>query len=410
MLKVPRIAVVGAGECGARAAFALRSRGFEGLLTLIGGERHLPYERPPLSKSVCGEVELYRPVARGEEYAAAAIDLRLGIDVVGIDRSSKRLILSDDSTISYDKLLLATGARARRLPGVPVSGRIHTLRTFEDALAIREALRAGASLAIIGGGFIGLELAAAARSAGCRVTVIETQDRLLKRAVPEDIACIVANRHRQEGVEIVCGAEQVRLAVENGMPLIAMANRDSITPDHVVVGIGAIPNNELALNAGLEIDNGIAVDEYLQTSDPDIYAAGDCCSFPLPTHGNKRIRLEAWRNAQEQSQIVSANLLGERCAVNNIPWFCSDQYEMSLQIAGLPSDAVRQVRRDLPGGGLLLFHLDQNNRIVGASGIGQGNSVAKHIRLSEMLIAAGQPQDLDELSSPNLQLKSLLKR
>ncbi|WVT75953.1 FAD-dependent oxidoreductase (plasmid) [Sinorhizobium chiapasense] len=410
MLKVPRIAVVGAGECGARAAFALRSRGFEGLLTLIGGERHLPYERPPLSKSVCGEVELYRPVARGEEYAAAAIDLRLGIDVVGIDRSSKRLILSDDSTISYDKLLLATGARARRLPGVPVSGRIHTLRTFEDALAIREALRAGASLAIIGGGFIGLELAAAARSAGCRVTVIETQDRLLKRAVPEDIACIVANRHRQEGVEIVCGAEQVRLAVENGMPLIAMANRDSITPDHVVVGIGAIPNNELALNAGLEIDNGIAVDEYLQTSDPDIYAAGDCCSFPLPTHGNKRIRLEAWRNAQEQSQIVSANLLGERCAVNNIPWFWSDQYEMSLQIAGLPSDAVRQVRRDLPGGGLLLFHLDQNNRIVGASGIGQGNSVAKHIRLSEMLIAAGQPQDLDELSSPNLQLKSLLKR
>ncbi|ACP23160.1 putative ferredoxin reductase MocF (plasmid) [Sinorhizobium fredii NGR234] len=403
------IVIVGAGECGARAAFALREKGFEGEITLIGAEPHLPYERPPLSKSGLAGAEPPKYVAGPERYEEAGITLLTGASVEAIDRPRKAVQLADGRTIDYDRLLLATGARPRVLQGVPDNAeRIRMLRTHADALAIRGALAPGRKLAIIGGGFIGLELAATARKLGAEVVLIEGLPRVLCRGVPEEIAAVVAERHRQEGVEIVCDARIAALEAGDNGARILFADGASRLADLIIVGIGAVPNTELAEAAGLLVENGIAVDETLRTSDPDIYAAGDCCSFPLSHYGGRRVRLEAWRNAQEQGTLAAANLLGVAEPVASVPWFWSDQYELTLQIAGLADGAATTVRRDLTDGAFILFHLDGEGRLVAASGIGPGNAVARDIRLAEMLIAAGSRPDPTALSSPETKLKKLL--
>jgi 3-phenylpropionate/trans-cinnamate dioxygenase ferredoxin reductase subunit len=403
------IVIVGAGECGARAAFALREKGFGGEITLIGTEPHLPYERPPLSKDGLAGAEPPRLVADAGRYEEAGIAVLTNVSVESIDRRHKAVRLGDDRAIRYDRLLLATGARPRTLPGTPEnSDRIRVLRTHADALAIRGALRTGRKLAIIGGGFIGLELAATARKLGAEVVLIEGLPRVLSRGVPEEIAAVVADRHRQEGVEIVCGARIAALEANDDGARVVFADGASRLADLIVVGIGAIPNTELAEAAGLLIENGIAVDETLRTSDPDIYAAGDCCSFPLSHYRGRRVRLEAWRNAQDHGALVAANLMGAAVPVASVPWFWSDQYELTLQIAGLADDATTTARRDLGDGAFILFHLDGEGRVIAASGIGPGNAVARDIRLAEMLIAAASRPDPAVLSSPETKLKTLL--
>ncbi|CAC48960.1 MocF (plasmid) [Sinorhizobium meliloti 1021] len=404
------IVIIGAGECGARAAFALREKGFGGEITLTGAEPHLPYERPPLSKDGLAQASLPKFIAGAARYEEARITVLTGVTAESIDRVHKAVTLSDGVSLDYDRLLLATGARPRAFPRVPENaGRIRTLRTHADALAIRGALTPGARLAVIGGGFIGLELAATARKLGAEVVLVEGLPRVLSRGVPEEIAVLVAERHRREGVEIICGAQIAAIDGAGDGARLLLADGVDIEADLIVVGIGAVPNTELAEAAGLAIENGIAVDERLCTSDPrhlcrPATAAPSLC----PHYGGRRVRLEAWRNAQDQGALAAANLMGAGETMVSVPWFWSDQYEFTLQIAGLADGAETTVRRDMEEGAFILFHLDGEGRLIAASGIGPGNAVARDIRLAEMLIAAGAKPEPLALASPETRLKKLL--
>lgn len=401
--------IIGAGECGARAAFALREKGYDGEITLIGSESLAPYERPPLSKASDERSAAPKFIAEPAKYVESGISLLTGVTIQGLDPEAKSVALSDGRTIAYDKLLLATGARARPLPGIGAeSEHIRSLRTHADAVALRKAMVPSKRIAIIGGGFIGLELAATARALGADVTVLEGLERVLKRGVPDEVARVITERHSLEGVDIRCGVVINSVTQQGERAIIRLVDGDTVEADLALVGIGAVPNTDLAARAGLKIDNGIAVDEFLRTSAPDIYAAGDCCSFPLAIYGGRRVRLESWRNAQEQGALAAANMIGPGEAVSAVPWFWSDQYDVTLQIAGLAEGAVQHLRRDLGDGAFILFHLDQAGRLLAASGIGRGNAVARDIRLAEMLIAARAHPDPAALVASNVKLKSLL--
>jgi 3-phenylpropionate/trans-cinnamate dioxygenase ferredoxin reductase subunit len=401
--------IIGAGECGGRAALALRDLGFEGPVTLVGDEPHLPYERPPLSKeAMTGEAPAIKAIASDELLAERSIRHVRSVRAAAIDRAAHVVQLSDGSSLSYDKLLLATGSVQRKLPMPGLGGRCVYLRTFNDALAIRAHLSAGNRVAIIGGGFIGLELAAAARRLGATVTVIEAQPRILMRGVPAEIAEIIHKAHEAEGVAIRTGQGIAAIADDGKEVGITLADGQTIVADLAVIGIGAVPVTALAAEAGLAVDNGIAVDEHLRTEDPDIFAAGDCCSFPLAVYGGRRVRLEAWRNAQEQGALAAKNMLGADEAHAAVPWFWSDQYGLTLQIAGLSDEGRSTVRRDLDDGAFILFHLAEDGRLVAASGIGPGNVVARDIRLAEMLIAKRASPAPEALGSQAVKLKSLL--
>ncbi|MGH6893094.1 MAG: NAD(P)/FAD-dependent oxidoreductase [Dongiaceae bacterium] len=403
--------VIGAGECGGRAALGLREQGYDGPVTLVGHETHLPYERPPLSKDAIVADAEPAPKLIGDQrhFSDRSIACVTGAVAMSLDHARHEVTLADGTALPYDKLLLATGAVPRLLPLPGADGsRCAYLRTYDDALRIRGALRLGCRIAILGGGFIGLELAASARRRGAHVTVIEALPRILTRGVPEEIARVVDARHRAEGVELVCGKGVSALRQGDSRVEIALADGTSISADLLVIGIGAVPVTDLARNAGLAIENGIAVDEQLRTSDPSIYAAGDCCSFPLPIYGGRRVRLESWRNAQEQGALAARNMLGAGEGVSAVPWFWSDQYDLTLQIAGLPDEGKRAIRRDLSDSAFILFHLADDGRLVSASGIGQGNAVARDIRLAEMLIVKRATPDPAALAHPQFKLKSLL--
>ncbi|QPC89548.1 NAD(P)-binding protein [Mesorhizobium sp. INR15] len=401
--------IIGAGECGGRAALALRDLGYDGPVTLVGDEPHLPYERPPLSKdAMIDDVPAIKAIASDEILAGKSIRHIHSVQAVAIDRSLHAVGLSDGSVLTYDKLLLATGSTPRRLPMPGLGLRCVYLRTFADALAIRAHLRPGNRIAIVGGGFIGLELAAAARKLGAEVTVIEAQPRILMRGVPAEIAEVIHGAHVAEGVNILCG-DGISAIDDNGSQVrISFAGGQEVSADLAIIGIGAVPVTGLAAEAGLRIDNGIAVDAELHTSDPDIFAAGDCCSFPLAVYGGRRVRLEAWRNAQEQGALAAKNMLGAGENHAAVPWFWSDQYGLSLQIAGLSDEGHSVVRRDLGDGAFILFHLARDGRLVAASGIGPGNAVARDIRLAEMLIGKQAMPPPDALGSQTVKLKSLL--
>lgn len=403
--------IVGAGECGGRAALTLRERGYDGPVTLIGDERHLPYERPPLSKEAMVSDAEPAPKLVGDQqhFSDRRIECVTGTSAVAIDRQQRSVSLADGKSLPYDKLLLATGAAPRRLtlPGAD-GGRCAYLRTHDDMLRIRSALHRDSRIAILGGGFIGLEIAASARKRGARVTVIEALPRILTRGVPEDIARVVHARHHAEGVELNCGKAVLALRDSASGIEVAYAEGGSVEVDLLIIGIGAVPVTDLAQKAGLAIDNGIAVDAQLATSDPNIYAAGDCCSFPLVIYGGRRVRLESWRNALDQGALAACNMLGAAEDVSAVPWFWSDQYDLTLQIAGLPDEGSRIVRRDVSEVAFILFHLSDAGRLVAASGIGPGNAVAKDIRLAEMLIAKRAQPDPAALAQPQVRLKSLL--
>lgn len=401
--------IIGAGECGARAAFALREKGFQGKVTLVGTEPFAPYERPSLSKSSLSELQEPKLVAAKEKYQQSGIELLTGMDAVAIDLERKSVSLSSGQEIAYDKLLIATGASARRLPGMPAQSRhIMSLRTHHDAVVIRRYLEPGKHVLIIGGGFIGLEVAATARSLGARATLVEGLERVLKRGVPQEIAEVISARHALEGVDLRCGVAIAGVEESDTGVTIELETGEILDADLVLVGIGAVPNTDLAERSGLAIENGIAVDQYLQTSAAGVYAAGDCCSFPLALYGDRRVRLESWRNAQEQGTLAAANMMGISEPVSSVPWFWSDQYDLTLQIAGLAEGAVTHLRREIGEGSFIVFHLDADGRLLAASGVGPGNSVARDIRLAEMLIAARARPDPAALVAPGIKLKSLL--
>ena len=397
-----RVVVIGAGEAGVRVCVALREQGFDGELALIGEERRLPYERPPLSKGalLAGDAPV---IADARRFAELRVDFLGGVAATAIDRATHQVALSDGSSRAYDKLVLATGARPRRLD-LPGADHCLTLRTQEDILALRERLREGARAVIVGAGFIGLELAATMRAQGCAVTVVEAAGRVLQRATPPDISALVEARHRAEGVEIllragVAGFESACVHLTDGGRLRA---------DFILLGVGAVPEVTLAREAGLALDNGIAVDSRLITSDPDILAVGDCASFPHPLFGGRRLRLEAWRNAFDQGVFAARSLMGGQDLYQAIPWFWSDQYDRCLQIAGVPDAGERTIVRELGEGARLLFHLAKDGRLVAVGGWGALGQIAKEVRIGEMLIARGATPDPEALASPSAKLKGML--
>lgn len=404
-----RIVIIGAGEAGARAAMALRENGFTGSVTLIGDEPHLPYERPPLSKGVLNAEEDPAPafILSEAKLNEHGITLMRGTMATAIDRAAHSVTTSDGAVIAYDRLLLATGARPRRL-ALPGAGGVLYLRNFSDALALRDHLVPERRIVLIGGGFIGLELAAAARMRGCAVTVIEMAPRLLGRAVPETIAAEVARRHAAEGVRFMLGAGIEVIEAGACGATIRLAQSETIACDGIIAGIGAIPETALAEAAGLTIDNGIKADEHLRTSDADIFAAGDCCSFPLALYGGRRVRLEAWRNAQDQGNHAARALLGATEPYAAVPWFWSDQYDATLQIAGLPDEGTQTVRRDLGEDCHMLFHLAPDNRLVAASTFGPNGRIAKDVRIAEMLIGRRARPSPADIANAGLPLKRLL--
>jgi len=403
--------IVGGGECALHGALALRQAGYSGPVTLIGSEHHLPYERPPLSKDVLAASGAPSPKhsVDSSQLADAGIDVRLASVVQKINPDAHSVELLDQTAITYEKLLIATGAAARRLPfAQQPTARILYLRSFEDALNIRRALEPGRRIVIVGGGFIGLEVAASARRRGAVVTVVETLPRLLARVVPEEIAAVVENRHRGAGVTVLCDVSVVQVDESANRVLITLSDQRELVADTLVIGAGAIPCVEIAENAGLHVANGIVVDKHLRASAPDIYAAGDCCSFPLHLYGGRRVRLESWRNAHEQGALAGRNMAGACEALSSVPWFWSDQYNLTLQVAGLVDEGATTIRRSLGADSFLLFHLHSDGRLVAASGIGEGNVVARDIRLAERLIAGGATPSAHSLSSPEVKLKSLL--
>ncbi len=396
------IVIIGGGMAGARACINLRANDYEGPITLISEEQHLPYDRPPLSKdSITTEFEP-SPVWLLEPDIVTSLKVvtRLGIAVTKIDRDAKQVVLADGSKIAYSKLLLATGAKPRSLGPYAL-----TLRDHQDTLELRRRFKPGQKIVIVGGGFIGLELASSASKLGCSVTVIEAQPRILMRGVPEAIAKIVHDRHVAGGVEIHVGTAIDSISAH----AVKLKDGREIKADTIIAGIGALPEVKLAQDAGLVIDNGVACNEHMQTSDPDIFAAGDCCSFIHTQFGGRRLRLEAWRSAQEQTATAISNMLGDKKLHVSVPWFWSDQFDLGLQITGFADMGQITVERRVGEQALILFHLAADGQLMGASGIGPGNIIARDIKLAEMMIAKGLKPAPEALSNPDVQLKTLLK-
>jgi 3-phenylpropionate/trans-cinnamate dioxygenase ferredoxin reductase subunit len=408
---VQRVVIVGAGACGGRAAEALREAGYQGAITLVGDEVHPPYERPPLSKTAVAGAEPATPATLFTDgrLADLAVELVAGVAATAIDRRARAVVLADGASLPYDRLLLAAGARPRLL-AVPGGDAALVLRTVSDAEEIRGRFARGGRIVVIGGGFIGLELAAGARSCGCDVTVIELAPTLMGRVVPAALAATMAARHDEAGVVLRCGVGIERIEAGGDHLHVVLTDGETVEGDAVIAGVGAVPNVELAERAGLAIDNGIAVDRYLCTSDRAVFAAGDCCSFPHPLYSDRRLRLEAWRNALDQADVVAANLLGAEVPYERVPWFWTDQYELSLYITGLPHAATTVVTRERADGVVLHFGLDDEGRLVAASGVAEGTAVAKDIRLAELLIAGRTHPDPAALADPAVTLKSLLNR
>lgn len=394
--------IIGAGECGTRAAFALREAGYTGSVTLIGKEPHQPYERPPLSKPSTGEVTP-KPIASEERFASADITLVTGDPVTAIDAVAGLVQLQSGRSLPYARLLLATGTQPRALP-VEGGANAMTFRTLDDARAIFKAAEIASSAVLIGAGLIGLELASALRDRDISVTVVEVADRALGRAVPAELAEIIVARHRDMGVTFRFGTGIDKV----GPSSVTLADGTEVGGDLIVAAIGVIPDTALAEAAGLEVGNGIKVGDRLRTSAPDIFAAGDCASALHPFYG-RHMRFESWRNAQDQGEAAARNMAGGDSAFARVPWFWSDQYDLGLQITGLPDPAYRTVTRHLAADARLLFHLAGDGRLMAASGIGTGNAVAKNIRLAEMLIEKGLSPDADALADPAVNLKKLLR-
>jgi 3-phenylpropionate/trans-cinnamate dioxygenase ferredoxin reductase subunit len=399
--------IVGAGQAGGRAALALREAGWRGAIVLIGKEQAPPYERPPLSQAFLQRAADANSItfASRERLAEHNIQFVGGVAVTAIDREAKQVVLADDRSVPYGKLLIATGRRPRRIriPG-SAGDAITYLRTIVDAENLRSKLRPGASIAIIGGGLIGLEVAASASLAGCRVTVFELAPRLLSRAVPEAIARRLQDRHEQAGVAIGLGIHVEGLEHRPNGALALSAGGRSFPCDLVLAGVGATPRTELAETAGLALDSGILVDDRLRTSDPDIYAAGDVTAFPTEAG---LLRLECWKNADDQGTAAALNMLGADEAYHAVPWFSSDQYELSLQIAGTPERGIDESVRDSDSG-TIHFHLDQGGRLVGASGVGP-SAIGRDIRAAQIMIERGIAPDPAVLADPGQSLKTLLK-
>ena len=394
--------VVGAGHAGGRAVEAMRGAGFEGRIVLAGSEAHLPYERPPLSKEVLSkDKELDYCLTNSEDwYADNQIEVMLGDPVRGLDLGRRLIVLDGGGEVPYSRLLLATGARVRRLALDDLAG-VHYLRTIDDALALRRDLRDGSKIVVIGGGFIGLEVAASARARGCAVTVLESLPGLLGRMASPEIARHVEGVHRHNGVDIRKGVSVTALEGGARVERVVCANGDVFEADAVTVGIGVVPNAELAGAAGIETDNGILVDEFCRTSDRHVYAAGDVTNHFNPLFG-KRMRLESWQNAQNQAIAAAKVMCGGDEPFAEVPWLWSDQFDINLQIAGLGADADETISREGEDG-FIVFQRTAG-QLVGAVAVNR----PRDMRAARTLIAKHPDVPAADLADHSKPLRKMI--
>ncbi len=411
--KAQRIVIVGAGQAAAQAVETLRKRGHTGPLTLVGDEDSLPYQRPPLSKKyLAGTLDRDRLVFRhAAHYAEHDVMLRLGFSAVRIDRAQRRVEIADGSAAEYDGLLLATGSRPRLLPlpGAELAG-VHYLRTVADVDRLRAELSPGRRAVIIGGGYIGLEVAATCREAGLDVVVLEAADRVMNRVVAPQVSRFYEAEHARHGVKILCNARVAEL-VPSGqddpgtarVAAVRLADGSDIAADFVLVAIGVLPADTLARDAGLVCDNGIVVNEFCQTSDASIWAAGDCARHPS-IHYGANLRLESVDHAFEQGTSAALNLLGIATAHDKVPWFWSDQFDLKMIIVGLAVGHDEMVLRGDPASRAFSVCYLKAGELIAVETVNH----TRDQMAARKLIAARAHPDPAKLGDTNIPLKETL--
>lgn len=362
-----QIVIAGAGHAAGQLLAVLKQQNYAGRIVVVGEEKQLPYQRPPLSKKyLTGEFPVERLLFKPRAfYSGLDIDFRLGTRVMGIDREAREVVCNDDRRTAFDTLFLATGGSVRRLtvPGSELAG-IHYLRNIADADALRHSITNASRVVVVGAGYIGLEVAAVAATLGADVTVVENADRVMSRVVSPALSAFFEAEHRAKGVSFELGAAIEQFVGDNRVEALRMADGRSLCADAVIVGIGIEPNVGIAADAGLDVDNGIVTDDRCRTSDADIFAVGDCNAHPSAVYG-RRIRLESVQNALEQARIAVVNACGGNEIYDEVPWFWSDQYDLKLQIAGLSDgydDAI--VRGDPAGRSFSVAYLREGRLIA----------------------------------------------
>ncbi|MGI9373684.1 MAG: NAD(P)/FAD-dependent oxidoreductase [Hyphomicrobiales bacterium] len=401
------VVIVGAGHAAGQLAQSLRMDGFEGNITIVGDEPYAPYQRPPLSKGLISGNEtlddLYLRDPNG--YGEIGVELVLNTAVTAINRAAKTVTFSSDDTLSYDKLVLATGTRVRELPlpGADLEN-VFYLRTLDHSQAIQDVMAPGRKLSVIGGGFIGLEMAASAAKLGLDVTVLEAADRLMGRAVSHEISNFYKDHHQDQGVAVHTGIGITHLSGDGSVEAVALADGNQVAADIVVIGIGVLPNSEVAEEAGLDVENGIVVDEFCKTNDPDIFAIGDCTNHPNPAAG-RNIRLESVQNAVDQARTVSGVMCGKQAPYAALPWFWSDQFELRLQIAGLIFDTQKTVTRPSDEEtSFSVFHYGDNG-IIACEAV----NAPKDFMAAKMMIAKNVNPDPERLGDPEVPIRDLMR-
>ena len=390
------VVIVGGGLAGAKTAEALRSQGYDGPVTLIGAERHLPYERPPLSKDyLAGKAEFADAIVHPADwYEQNNVTLRLGTEVAAVHPGESTVELAGGERVEYGALVLATGSAPRRLP-IPGAESALTLRYREDSDAIRATFGDGKRLVIVGAGWIGLEVAAAARDKGTEVTVLETAELPLLAVLGREMAQVFAELHREHGVDLHFGVSVAEIAPDG----VRLEDGTHFAADAVLLGVGAAPRIELAEQAGLDTDNGVLVDASLRTSDPAIYAIGDIANHDHPVLG-RRVRVEHWATALNQPAAAVAAILGDGGdGYRELPYFFSDQYDLGMEYIGMsPRDARVVTRGDVPGREFVAFWLDGNDRIRAAMNVNVWDVVDE----VKPLIAEGRQVDVEKLADPEV--------
>jgi 3-phenylpropionate/trans-cinnamate dioxygenase ferredoxin reductase subunit len=400
-----RVVIAGAGHAAGQVVASLRQKKFAGEIVLIGEEKWLPYQRPPLSKKfLAGEMPAERLYIKPPGfYVDPAITSRLDTRIDRIDREQRALDLADGTSEPYDTLVLAIGAHARRvrLPGCDLPG-IHYLRTIDDVLAIRDDMGGSRRLVIVGAGYIGLEVAAVAATLGLQVTVVEMQDRVMKRVVAADVSRFYEEVHREHGVRLLLNSSIDRFTGQQRVNGLRLSDGTEIAADLVVIGIGIEPNTALAAGCGLVVEDGIVVDDRCRTADPDIYAVGDCTFHPNALLG-RSIRLESVHNALEQARTAAGNICGEDVRYADIPWFWSDQYDLKLQIAGLSQGYDQTVLRGEPRERTFSCVYLRNGQMIAIDAI----NCAKDFLQAKSLIARHAIIDPLRLADARVEMKDL---
>lgn len=396
-----KVVIIGAGHGGVQVATSLREEGFEGKITLISDENELPYQKPPLSKGYLnGKQTVENLLFRNAlYYADNQIDLVLGETITQINNAEKNIVAQSSSNYDYDYLVLATGARNRQLNTEgALSNNVVYLRNLSDAQNIKAQLHKSEKVVVIGGGFIGLEVAAAAVELGKKITVIEAQERLMNRVLPPVVSDVFLKRHKENGVDVLLNAKisKIQQNTEGVVTGVQLSDNQTIETDLLVVGIGVLPNSELAEAAGLTCENGIVVNDCLETSDPSIFAIGDCANY-FNAYAQRKMRVESVQNAVDQAKVVAKNIVGMPTKFHAVPWFWTNQYDLKLQMAGIAIDFDTIILRGSVEACKFSAFYFKEHKLLGADSL---NRAADHLAARKLLQAGISPtkeqvEDLD---------------